>query len=83
MPLTETDCKAMQAAFWLLGVQGAWSHRGRPKWVDRQELARHYKTAVEVAGGGTFRGPLVIYELMSYVEKLSAKVTPPIRFNLR
>lgn len=79
--MSDTDKQSLLAAYWLIGVQGAWAHRGQPKWVDRRELAQHYQTAVELAGGGTFRGPLVIWELLSYVEKLSAKVTPPLRFN--
>lgn len=79
--MSDVDNNATIAAYWLLGVHGAWSIRGIPKWVDRQELFKHYTTALAVARGGTFRGPRVIWELMTYVEKLSARVTPPIRFD--
>jgi hypothetical protein len=83
MPNTKADHAAQLAAFWLIGVAAGFrARRGYPSWLDRREFCKHEQTAREVAGGGTFRGPLVIYDLIAYVEKVSLYLHPPLRFGL-
>lgn len=79
--MTAIDFQSMCAAYWLIGVHGAWTKRGIPKWVNRKEFWKHVQTAFELVRGGTFRGPIVVYDLLDYVEELSQKVTPPMRFS--
>lgn len=79
--MTKTDLNALTSAFWLIGLDGGWKIRGYPKWLNRKEFFEQVRTAHELASGGTFRGPLVIYSLIDFVEELSKKVTPPIRFS--
>jgi hypothetical protein len=59
---------------------GAWRIRGIPKWVDRKLYNQQITTAYEIVSGGTFRGSVVVYELISYVDGLSCRVPPRLRF---
>lgn len=68
------------AAFWLLGVAGAFRIRGFPKWLDRQEFFRHEDTALKVSRNAAFT-PMPLWELVPYVERLSQRISPPLRLN--
>lgn len=79
-PQSLLDQNMQAAAFWLLGVNAAFRARGFPKWVERPTFFKHVQTAHEILAGGTYRGPLVLYDLLEYVERLSQHLAPPIKF---
>lgn len=68
------------AAFWLTGIGAAFKERGYPSWLCRRDFFRHELTAHRIAAGGKVGGPVPLWELLSYSEELSKRLTPPLRF---
>lgn len=82
--LTATDLKVQQAACWILGMFSAFATRGCPRQIrgvpfDRVEFDTHVDIALElVRDGCTSRGPIVLYALIEYVERMAPRFHPPL-----
>lgn len=78
--MSKADYAAALSAYWLLGVAASLRKRGFPKWLDRAEFFKQEETALAIARNANYRGPLVVYGLIDYVQHLSQTLTPPLKF---
>lgn len=82
--LTATDLKVQRAACWILGAYAIISERGFPRklgttYSARCEFHQHVNTALElVKEGTTARGPLVLYDLIDYVDRTAPRFHSPL-----
>jgi hypothetical protein len=82
--LTATDLKVQRAACWILGMHVAFRMRGYPKkfiktQADRDAFHAQVNTALElIKHGVTSRGPLVLYDLIAYVNTYAPRFHPPL-----
>lgn len=73
--------KELIAAAWLFGMYSAFKARGITKSIDRSEFFKHVNTAFAVTKGLVFN-PIPVCEMVSYVESLSDRMSPPIVFEV-
>lgn len=82
--LTATDLKVQRAACWILGMDCAFRMRGVPRkfletQADRDAYHAQVNTALElVRDGCTSRGPLVLYDLIAYVNTYAPRFHPAL-----
>ena len=82
--LSPTSIKVQLAACWMLGAFSMVKLRGFPRRLGtshaaRHEFHQHVNTALElVKCGSTARGPLVLYDLVAYVERTAPKFHDPL-----
>lgn len=82
--LTATDLKVQRAACWILGMYAMTTVRGFPRklgttYAARREFRQHVNTALElVKFGTTAHGPLVLYEMIDYVDRTATKFHPAL-----